>query len=81
MFLYVGLLMGLMAFIGALGFHEVMIFAGATMSDSLVLALFVFPMLWAAIAAYFLIGGAKLKKSIYLTAVPLFGTVLLMVGN
>lgn len=80
-FLYLGLGFGFLSFSTALGVHELMTLAGFHASNSLVAALFLFPIIWASFAAYFLTGSGRLVKSLKIAVWPIAGILLLIVGN
>lgn len=80
-FFYLCLGFGFWAFFTALGVHELMTFTGFHASNSLVAALFLFPIIWASFAAYYLTGAGRLKKSLKIAVWPLASVLLLVLGN
>lgn len=76
-----GPILGGLAFLLAMSVHELMLMTGAHVSNSLVLALFLFPILWACLVAYFLIGMNRVVKSMTLIGLSIISVAALVMGN
>jgi hypothetical protein len=81
MFLVVVFGCGASAYIAAMGLYEVMFMIEAELSDSLVLSLFLFPILWATFATLFLITDKIRSKAVLITVPSGIGACLLYLGN
>lgn len=80
-FLLASVLCGTVAFLTALGLHEIMGLAGAHASNSLVTALFFFPIIWAALASFVLITQSRRLRWSVLLGCALIAGLLLFLGN
>lgn len=76
-----GPILGAIAFAVAMACHEVMLASDAHASDSLVLALFLFPIIWASLVAYSMIGASRLGKLFTFIALPTLSALALITGN
>ena len=79
LFLFLGC--GIPAYIAALGFHEVFIFTGTHLSNALFWALFLFPIIWGALAIHMLASGSMKHRGYCLLGCCLFGVLMLAWGN
>jgi len=69
------------SFVVAMGLHELLWQSGVHASNSLVIVLFIFPILWAACSAFSLISqNIKLKAGVF-TAVPVLALIVLIGFN
>ena len=81
LFLVNGPILGFIAFASAMACYELMLMYGSHASDSLVLALFLFPLIWAALVAYFMIGTSRFGKAFTFIALPALSAIALVTGN
>lgn len=77
----VGPVCAITAFVTALGLHEIMTIMGAHASNSLVAALFVFPIAWAALASFALISTRIIAKAALFISLIVLSGALLYFGN
>ncbi|WP_416878403.1 hypothetical protein [Litorimonas sp.] len=79
--LWVTLGCGALSFLTAIGLHELLWQTGVHASNSLVLALFVFPILWAGLSALSLTSRKRAMKLGTYALLGLSSTAILFIGN
>jgi hypothetical protein len=79
--LWVTLGCGALSFLTAIGLHELLWQTGVHASNSLVLALFVFPILWAGLSALSLTSHKRAMKLGTYALLGLSSTAILFIGN
>ncbi|MEO9600161.1 hypothetical protein [Parasphingorhabdus sp.] len=78
--LFLGPICGLLAFLIAMGVYEALDMVGTERANSLVTALFLFPILWAIIVSFCLISTRRIWKAAVLLCAPLLSAALIFVG-
>lgn len=79
--LWVSLGCGALAFLVAMGLHEVFWQSGVHASNALVIALFLFPILWAGLSALSLTSQNKTLKLVMCLGLALPSLAIIMIGN
>ncbi|MCC3860573.1 hypothetical protein [Pseudemcibacter aquimaris] len=80
-FLFYGLFCGIVALTFTMGIYEIIIFSGAHMSNSLVFALMLYPIIWGTLAFYHIAATSRKYKNIVMALITGFGAILMVLGN